>query len=305
VIVTDRRQVLEIYAEAAERRWVLPCLCSENLTTTEAILAAADEFGKSRGIPDLPITLAVTCLYNQRAQCVNRTHTKRWDTGLVLFTTEAFILAGPGGPYEHLRVMLHLDHIQHNEPLVTIDLPHYASINFDASSLPFEENIAVTALYVEMRGRDIVIEGACDVISQGGLTTPENAARYFAETGVDYAVANLGTEHRASGSDLRYHGDLARAIRDAVGPRMVLHGASSVPPDQLASLYGDGICKVNLWTALERDSSALLLAEMARDAKLIAGKDRRLSHFTTLYRQEIVYNKMKSMVAEYLDMWYV
>jgi fructose-bisphosphate aldolase class II len=305
VIITERSQVLEVYAEAAERRWVLPCLCSENLTTTEAVLAAADEFGKARGIPDLPVILAITCLYNQRSQCVNYTHTQRWDTGLVLFTAEANILAGKGGPYEHLRVMLHLDHIQHNEPLVTVDLPFFASINFDASALPLEDNIAATALYVEMHGRDIVIEGACDEISTGGLTTPERAKRYFAETGVDFAVANLGTEHRASGSELFYRADLARAIRDAVGPRTVLHGASSVPPERLASLFDDGICKVNLWTALERDASAVLLAEMAANAKKIAGKDRSISHFTTLYRQDIVFQKMKSMVYAYLTMWYV
>jgi hypothetical protein len=32
---------MAIYEEAARRRWTLPCFCSENLTTTEAVLEAA------------------------------------------------------------------------------------------------------------------------------------------------------------------------------------------------------------------------------------------------------------------------
>ena len=36
-IITGRKNVLAIYEEAAKRGWVIPCLCSENLTTTEAI----------------------------------------------------------------------------------------------------------------------------------------------------------------------------------------------------------------------------------------------------------------------------
>ena len=305
MIVTERGQVLEIYAEARERRWVLPCLCSENLTTTEAVLSAAGDYAVSRGIRGLPVILAVTCLYGQRPQCVNFTHTGRWDVGLALFTTQIHVLAGPGGPFEHLRVMLHLDHIQHDEPLASADLPYYSSINFDASALPFEQNITATAAFVEKRGKDIVVEGACDEIAQGNLTTPENAKRYFEMTGVDFAVANLGTEHRTAGSDLQYHGGLAREIRAAVGPKIVLHGASSVPVERLASLFDDGICKVNLWTALERDSSAVLLDEMTANADKIAGPSRSLSHFTTHYRQGIVFEKMKAMVSEYLDMWYI
>ncbi len=44
-VITERNQVLDIYREAEKKRWVLPCFCSENLTTTEAILAAAKEYG--------------------------------------------------------------------------------------------------------------------------------------------------------------------------------------------------------------------------------------------------------------------
>lgn len=49
-LIRDLANVKEIYKEAAERGWVLPCLCSENLTTTEAIMQAAAEYGKDNNI---------------------------------------------------------------------------------------------------------------------------------------------------------------------------------------------------------------------------------------------------------------
>jgi pantothenate kinase type III len=73
-----------------------------------------------------------------------------------------------------------------------------------------------------MKGK-ILIEGACDEIvdatgtTHNALTTPENAKKYIERTGVDMIVANLGTEHRATGKELMYHGDLARKIKKEIG----------------------------------------------------------------------------------------
>ena len=46
-IITGRENVLAVYEKAAQKGWVIPCLCSENLTTTEAILTAAELEGAS------------------------------------------------------------------------------------------------------------------------------------------------------------------------------------------------------------------------------------------------------------------
>ena len=40
-VIRDVNEVRAIYKAAGERGWVLPCICSENLTTTEAVLTAA------------------------------------------------------------------------------------------------------------------------------------------------------------------------------------------------------------------------------------------------------------------------
>ncbi len=102
----------------------------------------------------------------------------------------------------------------------------------------------------------------------------EDAHRYLSETNVDVVVANLGTEHRASSEDLLYRGDIAREITSRLGKGcLCLHGTSSVPVESLDTLFNDGIRRVNIWTALERDSSAVLFPHMVRNASLVAGKE--------------------------------
>ncbi|MEI8197371.1 MAG: class II fructose-bisphosphate aldolase [Phycisphaerae bacterium] len=332
MLITDRQAVLDVYAEAGQRQWVLPCFCSENLTTTEAVLAAVADHGRQIGQPNLPVTLALTNQYAPRPQSIFYSHTRQWEVGLRLFLADLQVLTAPPSPYAALRVLVHLDHIQYDldHDLLGWDLRQFSSIMFDASKLPLAENIRRTAAFVQAQGRNIVIEGACDEIvdatgsETGHLTTPEDAGRYVGQTGVDFIVANLGTEHRAQSAELQYHGELARQIAGRIGPKIVLHGCSSVPAEQVRNLYADGVCKVNIWTALERDSAPALFEQMISNAARIVGSrqatelrergllgDRgdlsgkpELSHYTTCYRQEIIYQEMIKIVRGYLNLWY-
>ncbi|NLO02939.1 MAG: class II fructose-bisphosphate aldolase [Bacteroidales bacterium] len=332
-LILDRQHVLDIYSEASQKRWVIPCFGSENLTTTEAVLAAALEYSTKTGKPDIPVTIAITNQYSHRSQSANYTHTKLWDIGLKLFCADIEVLTAKGSPFEKLNVMIHLDHTQWDNdlPLLHWDMNKFSMIMYDASTLPFDENIARTAEFVEKHRSEIVIEGACDeIVDATGsevskLTTPESAVKYLEGTGADFIVANLGTEHRANKKDLKYHSNLAREISKVTGPKLVLHGTSSVGNDQIGSLYDDGIAKVNIWTALERDSSPALAEEMIKNIAKIVDRDMlselkeqellgakaglsgvtSLSHYTTVYRQDIIFNKMKEIVAEYFNLWYL
>lgn len=328
-IITGRENVLAVYEQAAKKGWVIPCICSENLTTTEAILTAASEFAREKGYDRIPITLAITNQYDHRSQSVFYTSTRRWDIGLKLFRSDLEIVSQV---FPNVDVLIHLDHAQHDTDaaLLESDLSMYSSIMYDASALPMEENIAKTKAYVQRKGHELLIEGACDEIvdatgeARCEITDADKCERYMKETGVDVVVANLGTEHRASGQDLHYYSDAAKAIKAKIGPRICLHGTSSVSNDQIAKLFDDGICKVNIWTALERDASPALTEWTVKNAakcggpkmeqKLIdegfltesskTGNKSSLQHFTTTARQEIIFNEMKKIVRGYLDLWY-
>ncbi len=328
-IITGRENVLAVYEQAAKKGWVIPCICSENLTTTEAILTAASEFAREKGYDRIPITLAITNQYDHRSQSVFYTSTRRWDIGLKLFRSDLEIVSQV---FPNVDVLIHLDHAQHDTDaaLLESDLSMSSSVMYDASALPMEENIAKTKAYVQRKGHELLIEGACDEIvdatgeARCEITEADKCERYMKETGVDVVVANLGTEHRASGQDLHYYSDAAKAIKAKIGPRICLHGTSSVSNDQIAKLFDDGICKVNIWTALERDASPALTEWTVKNAakcggpkmeqKLIdegfltesskTGNKSSLQHFTTTARQEIIFNEMKKIVRGYLDLWY-
>src|SRR5208337_2552020 len=186
------------------------------------------------------------------SQTLSYTRTGSWEIGLRLFVAHVEVLTDGGSPFENLHVMIHLDHIQPDldRELLGWDMRRFSSIMFNASRLHFEGNMEATARFVEQHGSEIVVEGACDEIrdSRGGevrnLTTPERAQQYFSTTGVDFIVANLGTEHRAPAPELSYHGEIARAIKERDGTKMVLHGCSSVSRSQIGNLFDDGVCKV-------------------------------------------------------------
>ena len=331
-LILQREQVLEVYAEAASRKWVLPAFNAENLTTSEAILTAASEYGRKIGVINLPIIIGITNNYKYRPQSVYYTSTRQWDIGLRLFLEDMKVLTSAESPFADLKVLIHLDHIQwdDDQELLNWDMDQFSSIMYDASTLPIEQNIKKTAAFTKQYRETIFIEGACDEIGKAmagknnNLTTPVMAEKYLHETGVDIIVANLGTEHRATTANLRYHRELACEITERTGPCLCLHGTSSVSIDKLSKLFDDGIRKVNIWTTLERDSSTTLFKNMLENAAKIIGRDKAeklvaekllgsnagcnndpsLDYYTTTYRQDIIFKRMKEIVTNYLNTFY-
>ncbi len=329
-IVLGKDQVVELYRAAAERRWVVPTFCAENQTTIEAVLAACQAKAEQLGVR-VPVTIAMTGRYSHRAQAVHYAGSRNPETGLRLFLGDCEVLARPDGDYPDVDVLTHFDHGQYDDDAAWLDgdLSRFSSVMFDASHAPWQVNLEATAGFVARHGAEVLVEGAADEIVdatgevRGELTSPERAVEFVERTGVDMVVANLGTEHRASASDLRYVPEAARAISGRIGPRLVLHGASSVPVPQLASLFDDGVCKVNIWTTLERDTSPLLLRAMLKNADAVAGSaavelsdegllgphvplsgPADIEYFTSSWRNHVVLGGMQRIVASYLDLWY-
>lgn len=330
-LIRGREAVVDLYQRALERRWVVPTFCTENQTTVEAILAACQSKAEELKVA-VPITIAITGQYLHRSQSTRYAHSRNAATGRMLFFGDCEVLSRPGGDYPDVEVMTHFDHgqIQYDADVLDGNLDGFSSIMFDQSEVPWEENIAATAEFVRKYGDRVFIEGASDEVvdaedvGHNNLTTPERAAEFLAKTGVDMVVANLGTEHRASAQDLQYHPEAARAISDVIGPRLVLHGTSSVPPGQLDHLFDDGVCKVNIWTTLERDSAPVLFRDSLEHAAEIIGEKHAtdlveagllgpaapvrgrpdMDYFATAHRQELVFDVMRDIIKGYLDRWY-
>ncbi len=260
-LITDASHAREVIAEARERGVALINLNPEGPRALEACLRAAKAFGERVGADDIPFFISLCGVYDHRPQRTLYTSLGDPLYGFDCWISDVEFYTDPEGPFGRLRVMTHLDHGQPEGDADVLEgrVEKLASVMFDASTLPLEENIAATARYVERFRAKTVVEGAVDEIFETGtgeqknqITTVEQARRYISETGCDLIVPNLGTEHRASARELRYHGDRARQIAAAVGKVMVLHGTSSLSPEDFRHLKDDGIIKVNIWTAIEK-----------------------------------------------------
>ncbi|MDY6912940.1 MAG: class II fructose-bisphosphate aldolase [Planctomycetota bacterium] len=257
-LVTDYHAVKEIYQEAAERGIGLPLFCSEDRETLEAILAAALKISQDIGVEDIPITPAWTSRYPPRGQLGLVAACGGAVLGAQLMFSDLKAFMGADSPYRKLRVMPHLDHAF---PWLDGDMlenfaDQFASVMCDASEKPFEENIRMTAEYVEKVKGKVVVEGAVDEIYEAGgvekntPTTVEQAEKFLSRTGVDILVPNVGTEHRATVKKVQYLSDQARKISGAVGKILCLHGTSSVKTEDLPKLPADGFVKINIYTTL-------------------------------------------------------
>jgi fructose-bisphosphate aldolase class II len=150
-------------------------------------------------------------------------------------------------------VALHLDHGKSVELTRAAVDAGYTSVMIDASRESFDENVRETrdiVVYAHARGVHVEVElgtlaGIEDLgeLSAGSmLTNPDHAVRFVAATGVDALAVAVGTSHGAYKFKGEPHLDFARLqeIAARVDRPIVLHGASSLPQDQIlfAERYG-------------------------------------------------------------------
>lgn len=338
-IIRNYNQVKEIYQEAGEKEVGLPLFCCEDRQSLEAILAAAFEIGQEIGNPNIPIVPSWTSRYHVRGQAELVSNTNDARIGCQLMFSDLKVFTGEGSPYKNLLVMPHLDHAFPDvDGDILLDFAdEFASVMCDASNKPFDENIYLTAEYVEkVKGR-VIVEGCVDEISssEGGArekkTTVEEAERFVRETGVDIIVPNVGTEHRSTKAEAHYDSELTRQLSKAVGKILCLHGSSSIKREDLPKLPKDGVIKINLYTALAYASGKAVvkfvvdnvgnvftpeeLEEFVAEGKLgsavlktgyadtILPIGPKLTHFTNPLRRDVWFNTFKEKCKDYLRLF--
>ena len=159
-------------------------------------------------------------------------------------------------------VSLHLDHAESADLWRGAAAAGYSSVMVDCGSLPYEQNVAITAdvtkllqqqgLSVEAElgyvgGKDTQVASAH---APGTRTDPVQAAEFAAASGVDALAVAVGSSHAMTTQTAELDLDLIAALRDAVPVPLVLHGSSGVPDDMLRAAVRAGIVKVNIGTAL-------------------------------------------------------
>ncbi|MDY4608231.1 MAG: class II fructose-1,6-bisphosphate aldolase [Eubacterium sp.] len=183
-----------------------------------------------------------------------------------------------------LPIALHLDHGPDFETCKDCIDGGFTSVMIDGSSLPYEENIAVTKKVVEYaHAHGVVVEGELGTLAgveddvnvdadNASYTRPEEVYDFATRTGVDSLAIAIGTSHGAYKFKPGQKPQLRFDILEEVGKQLpnfpiVLHGASSVnqehikminqyggempdaigiPEDMLREAASMAVCKINV-----------------------------------------------------------
>ena len=157
-------------------------------------------------------------------------------------------------------IAIHWDHGANYEQILTAIRNGFTSVMIDGSSLPFEENVALSKKVVDAaHAVGLSVEGELGTIGKTDdeaedgsdaiiYTNPEDALRFVEATGVDSLAVAIGTRHGIYPETLKpeLELDLLRQIKDKVLIPLVLHGGSNNPNDEIAQAVKLGINKINI-----------------------------------------------------------
>lgn len=174
-------------------------------------------------------------------------------------------------------VGVHLDHATSPELVFEAIELGIRSVMFDASALPYEENVAATAEVVKKcHELGVFVEaelgevgGKDGVHALGARTKPEEARKFVAATGVDALAIAVGTSHAMLEKTAMLDFDLIAANRAAAGVPLVLHGSSGVPDKDLTHAVEVGMTKINIATALNQAFTNAVRTYLAENPNVV------------------------------------
>ena len=280
----------EMFAKAVAGGYAIPAFNFNNMEQLQAIVQAAAET-KS------PVILQVS---KGARNYANSTLLRYMAEGAVAYAKEL--------GWEHPQICLHLDHGDSFELCKDCVDMGFSSVMIDASSLPYEENIALTKKVVEYAHQfDVTVEAELGVLAgvedevsaaESHYTKPEEVIDFATRTGCDSLAISIGTSHGA------YKFTPEQCTRDPKTGRLippplafdVLHGSSSVPQEyvDMCNKYGG-----NLPNAVGIPEEQLREAAKSAVCKINIDSDSRLA-MTGAIRKHLAENPSHFDPRQYL-----
>ncbi|HBN04542.1 MAG TPA: fructose-1,6-bisphosphate aldolase, class II [Bacteroidales bacterium] len=232
----------DMFAKAVKGGYAIPAFNFNNMEQMQAIVQACVET-KS------PVILQISSGARKYA---NQTILRYMAQGAVEYAKELGC---------NIPIVLHLDHGDTFELCKSCIEYGFSSVMIDGSSLPYEENVALTKQVVEYAHKyDVTVEGELGVLAgveddvaaeKSNYTQPSEVEDFVKKTGVDSLAISIGTSHGANKfkpeqctkdengvlipPPLRF--DILEEIEKRIpGFPIVLHGSSSVPQNEVATI---------------------------------------------------------------------
>ncbi len=240
----------EMFAKAVKGGYAIPAFNFNNMEQLQAIIQAAAETNS-------PVILQVS---KGARQYANQTLLRYMAEGAVEYAKEL----GCKNP----QIVLHLDHGDSFETCKSCIDMGFSSVMIDGSHLPYDENVALTKKVVEYAHQfDVTVEGELGILAgvedevsaeHHTYTKPEEVVDFVTKTGCDSLAISIGTSHGANKftpdqctrdengilipPPLRFD-VLEGCEKELPGFPIVLHGASSVPQEEVATInkYGGAL----------------------------------------------------------------
>ncbi len=209
------------------------------------------------------------------------------------------------GEKASVPVVLHLDHGMTPSIIKrAIDLG-FTSVMIDASSKPFEENVALTKDIVEYaHKKGVVVEAEIGYVGSGVnyenhevtdsvYTEVEEAVEFVKQTNVDSLAISIGTAHGFYHGTPEINFERLEEISKAIDTPLVLHGGSSSGDTNLQKCAMSGISKINIFTDIitagyectQKNEHQDLLTQRAL---AIQGMKDKLKHYYKVFNTQKV-----------------
>ncbi|ASN04043.1 class II fructose-1,6-bisphosphate aldolase [Virgibacillus necropolis] len=157
-------------------------------------------------------------------------------------------------------VAIHLDHGSSFDKCALAIQAGFSSVMIDASSLPLDENIAITQKVVELAhlhgvsveaelGRvggqedDLIVEDA-----EAAYAIPSECERLVKETNVDCFAPALGSVHGPYKGEPNLGFDRMEEVMNLTNIPLVLHGGTGIPTKDIKRAISLGSAKINVNT---------------------------------------------------------
>lgn len=159
----------------------------------------------------------------------------------------------------------------------------FTSIMYDCSTLDYETNAAQMAEMVKIcHAMGATVEGELghvgDNEGEGKLenpgdyfTDPDTAADFTARTGIDALAVAVGNAHGDYKFPPKLDFERIETIAARTGLPLVLHGGSGLADDDFRTAVQKGVCKVNIFTDLDKAGKAGIETGLAAGAGSMMG----------------------------------
>ena len=202
-------------------------------------------------------------------------------------------------------VCVHYDHGLTFEKCMEALQLGFSSVMYDCSTDTYEDNVAKVAemvkichaMGVSVEGElghvgdnEGSAEGSDHLLDPSAFFTDVSLARDFVErTGVDALAVAVGNAHGDYKFPPKLDFDRISDIAERTGVPLVLHGGSGLSDSDFRTAIQRGICKVNIFTDIDKAGKAGVEEGIAAGAKTLMG----LIPYSIAAMKKVVANKME------------